>query len=153
MLTDADKRRITLQVEFFSGELTAEVPRRIHVRGTDDGHGLGGPPFAPEFLSWIDAGSAQEANQERRLAKRGIAKSHDPRQRATRAFRKVRRVAPREYFVLWLVCMKSMSVPTVTQVMNLRSEAGGHPERYTTDDVTLLLQSGLDKASKWYSDI
>lgn len=139
-ITEETLERLSQWVEFFSTEFVAETPMRIHGRGTDEGHGLGGPPFHPEFLTWLQAGDEREPSRAQR----------DARQRVTRVFRRIRSIAPREYFVLQLVCTRRMNIAEVTDVMNRRAEDGGHPERYTDRDVIALLSSGLDKAVKWY---
>lgn len=139
-ITEETARRLTHWVEFFSIEYESEIPMRIHASGTDDGHGLGGPPFAPEFLRWLMAGDENERSRERK----------DTRTRITRVFRRIRNVAPREYFVLQLVCSQRMNIPEVTAQMNERALARGLDESYTDQDVVTLLSSALDKAVKWY---
>lgn len=136
--TTEDLERLTERVQFYSTEYMAEIPMRIHSRGTDDGHGLGGPPYHPQFEAWLKAGEPNERRVD------------DHRMRVTRAFRKIRQIAPREYFVLQLICAKRMDIVEVTRIMNERAEKGGHPERYTPMVVTVLLSSALDKAEKWY---
>ncbi len=150
MYSEADYRRAEQLIEFLSAEYIAEVPLRIHARGTDAGHGLGGPPFAHEFILWLDAGSNEERLKEKRARQRGEHVTPDHRQRVTRVFRKIRAVAPREYYVLMLVCSKGMNIPEVVTAMNTRAESGGHPERYDERGVTALLMSALDKTSSWY---
>lgn len=137
-------------LDFFATEYISELPMRIHMSGTDDGHGLGGPPFAPEFIKWLDAGSKQEDDKLRRARYRGETAFTDHRQRVTRVFRKIRRVAPREYYVLSLAATKRMTVIQITIAMNKRAEEGNFPERYTVEGVTALLILALDKAESWY---
>ena len=144
--TTADLERMQDLVEFFSATYYEELPTRIHMRGTDDGHGLGGPPFHPEFLAWLEAGAEKKngdpAESARRLA--------DHRLRVTRAFRKVRKMAPTEWFVLQLVCIHHLDLVQVVEVMNQRAEQRGFEERYTALGVAALLASALDKAGKFY---
>jgi hypothetical protein len=135
--TEADRRRISQLVEFFSDEYLSETPMRIHSMGTDDGHGLGGPPFHPEFVNWLQAGEDSD-------------RKGDHRQRITRVFRKVRRVAPTEWYVLQMVCVQRIDIAHLVTLMNERAEAKGHPERYDAMGVTTLLMAALDKAYKWY---
>lgn len=151
MIVDEDTQKKAIEmIDFLATEYISELPMRIHMRGTDDGHGLGGPPFAPEFIRWIDAGSKVEDDQIRRARYRGETAFLDHRQRVTRVFRKIRRVAPREYYVLSLATTKRMSVIQITNAMNRRAEKGNFPERYTVDGVTALLILALDKAESWY---
>ena len=144
--TAADLERMHDLVEFFSAEYSDEIPMRIHSRGTDDGHGLGGPPFHPEFLAWLEAGDIKKNGDPKESAKR----LGDHRLRVTRSFRKVRRMAPTEWFVLQLVCVHRLDVVRVVEVMNERAEQRDFPERYDAKGITTLLASALDKASKFY---
>lgn len=151
MILDAETQKKAVEmIDFLSTEYIGELPIRIHMRGTDDGHGLGGPPFAPEFIRWLDAGSEAEDTKVRRARYRGETAFLDHRQRVTRVFRKIRKVAPREYYVLSLATTKRMSVVQITNAMNDRAEKGGFPERYTVDGVTALLILALDKSEAWY---
>jgi hypothetical protein len=150
ILSDEQVRKANELLDFFATEYIGEIPLRIHMRGTDDGHGLGGPPFSPEFIRWIDAGSKQEDDKIRKARYRGDPAFLDHRQRVTRVFRKIRRVAPREYYVLSLAATKGMTVTEISLAMNIRAEELGHPERYTPHGVTALLILALDKAATWY---
>lgn len=144
--SEAELQRMSDLVDFFASSYADEVPTRIHSRGTDDGHGLGGPPFHPGFLAWLEAGDVRKDGKPRESEKR----LSDHRLRVTRAYRKVRRMAPTEWFVLQLVCVHHLDVVKVTEVMNQRAEDRGLEERYTSLGVTALLASALDKMSKFY---
>lgn len=144
--TVADLERMHELVEFFSEEYAGEIPIRIHSRGTDDGHGLGGPPYHPDFVAWLEAGDVKRNGKPTESAKR----LGDHRLRVTRSFRKVRRMAPTEWFVLQLVCVHRLDILQVVEVMNSRAEERNLPERYDARGVTALLSSALDKATKFY---
>jgi hypothetical protein len=144
--SESELQRMSDLVEFFSASYADEIPTRIHSRGTDDGHGLGGPPFHPGFLAWLEAGDLYKSGKPKESEKRRT----DHRLRVTRAYRKVRRMAPTEWFVLQLVCVHHLDVQRVTEVMNQRAEDRGLDERYTSLGVTALLASALDKMSKFY---
>lgn len=149
-IDEAQLRRATELVSFLASEYYEEIPLRIHTRGTDNQSRIGAPPFAPEFIKWIDAGSDDERYKDKRARQRGEYTSHDHRQRVTRVMREIRRVAPREYFVLSLATTKAMSVGQIATAMNDRAEQRGLEERYTVNDVTALLLLALSKAVAWY---
>lgn len=131
----------------FSLDLHRELPQRIH--GFDhDGYGV---IFHPEFIEYID-----------RPCKRGkrchdLACTHDmlssdppPRKKATRAFRNLRQMAPREFDVMWLMCVKGLSLPEVATALTDRAIRLGKPERYSEISVLLLTIAGIDKLLGWY---
>lgn len=149
-IDEAQLRRARELVAFLASEYYEEIPLRIHMRGTDNQSRLGAPPFAPEFIKWLEAGSDDEKYKEKRARQRGDYTRHDHRQRVTRVMREIRRVAPREYFVLSLATMKGMEITQITSVMNERAELRGHDERYTHHDVAALLLLALSKAMAWY---
>ena len=74
----------------------------------------------------------------------------ESRLRATRAFRKLRRVAPREFDALYLYCINKYTVPQVANALNERAARIGKPDRYDGVSVFLLLLSGIDKVVKYW---
>ena len=72
----------------------------------------------------------------------------ESRLRATRAFRKLRRTAPREFDALYLYCINRYDVPQVAKALTERAIRLGHPERYDGVAVFLLMLSGIDKVIK-----
>jgi hypothetical protein len=134
---------------FFSDEWEEETPTQIHQRQFDDG---GAPQWHPEFAAWLD----------------GTKKRDERRLRTTRAFRKLRRKAPREFDVLYCICKHKMTTPSsihyeddenewlnrrldaVAKALTERAIKIGAPERYNRDGVTVLMLSGLDKVKGWW---
>ena len=136
-----------------------ETPIRIHAYGTDDGHGLGGPPFHPEFETWLgqicfcgrkfnpETGEKGCPSMELQIARN---KNHESRRRTTRAFRKLRKVAPREFDALYLMCALQVSFWDTLRSLNDRAERLDKPERYTPSDLMVLIVSGIDKVRHYY---
>lgn len=144
----------------FREDWVREVPLKMHGYGTDDGHGLGGPPFHPEFESWLgqicfcgrkfnpDTGEKGCPSLELQMARRQT--NTQSRQRTTRAFRKLRKVAPREFDALYLMCALNASFWTTLTSFNERAERMNKPERYAPEDLMILIVSGIDKVRHFY---
>lgn len=113
----------------FAAEWHQEIPLKIHDRRIDDG---GKPQWHPEFARWLTrTGSLGPRNPLGRL-------------RVTRAMRDLRRVAPRQYEVLYRIMVVGESVESTTIWLNARAIRGGHPERYRLGDTLAILQSSVD---------
>jgi len=148
-------------VSFFRANWQMELPMAIHSRGVDDGHGLGSPPYHPEFERWLgpicfcgrkpDPNVLNDRGCPSSNIPRGNKKDHnsDARLRTTKAFRKLRKVAPREFDALYLMCALSASFETAMQSLNERAERLDKPERYGPNEMVLLVVSGIDKLV-WY---
>ena len=132
-----------------------EVPTRIHEHAAASGLGSA-PPFAPEFIAYIghiDCGrdDCDECITERRKQRtRQHFRRDNPRWRTTKAFRKLRSVAPREFDAMYMYCMHDHSPGTIAQSMNMEMERKGRSERYSSESVVLLLFSGVDKVMGWW---
>ncbi len=136
-----------------------EIPVRIHSYGTDDGHGLGGPPFNPEFERWLGqicfcgrkyndlTGEAGCPSMDVQITKN---KHTESRQRTTRAFRKLRKIAPREFDALYLMCALRVSFEDTLISLNERAIRLDKPERYTPSDLMVLVVSGVDKVRHYW---
>lgn len=74
----------------------------------------------------------------------------DPRYRTTQAFRKLRRMAPREFDALYMFCKLRYDIRTISSRMNEEMERRQLPDRFSPDAVTLLLYSGVDKVMRWW---
>jgi hypothetical protein len=88
------------RARYFSLELAGEAPMRLHSRSNSFG---AAPDFTSEFSSYLD-----QSIYEARHAKRDRGQldlQDDPRRRVTKAFRKLRRKAPREFDVLHRMCV------------------------------------------------
>jgi hypothetical protein len=118
-------------LERFSNEWREELPNRIHGRGLDEG---GAPAWHQDFERW--------------LCRDGVA-LHGDRWRTTQAFRQLRRIAPREFEVLYRVVALGESVSQVATWLNERAISGGHPERYSFKDSLVILISAVDKLDAW----
>jgi hypothetical protein len=124
-------------IEVLRSDWNGETPQRIHSRDVAPD---GSPALHPEFARWLFAADAKPnrpfSNPEERL-------------RTTRAFRKLRKQAPREFDVLYLMVVHEETLPAITRALNDRAIRLGKDDRYSTDDVRILLISGLDKVVKW----
>jgi len=127
---------------FFRSLWWGEIPMKIHQRDFDEG---GFPEWHPDFARWM---FADPPEREKVYGRR----DEDPRLRTTRAFRKLRRKAPREFDVLYLLVAKRppMGLIQIAAALNARAERNGKVDRYETQDVMILAISGLDKALKWW---
>lgn len=124
----------------FAADWRGEVPIRIHSSAIDSG---GAPEYDGAFTRWLtrsdkpDDPRDQHRNPENRL-------------RITRAMRALRRVAPREYEVVYRVMILGETVEQAAKWLNERAIRGGHPERYTRKDTVAIIVSGVDKLRAWY---
>jgi hypothetical protein len=134
-----------------------EVPMRIHGRDSDGRWTAddGTPAFSAEFERWLERSRTDSEVRD----SRGPYQNHPRRIRATRAMRKLRNAAPREWLVLWdLSVLNPVSaideLPTafrlIARRLNERAERKGYPERYTPESVEILAYSGISKlAERW----
>jgi hypothetical protein len=134
-------------LQFFSDEWMEETPLAINTHSVDDGHGLGGPAFNPDFIRWL--GPICKCNDCIQAAKRG-PRNGDSRIRTTRAFRKLRKVAPREFDVLYSLCVLHNSINGTADFLTKRAIRLNYPQRYDRLSVILLSMSGVDKLRSYY---
>jgi hypothetical protein len=137
----------------FQQEWQEEVPMRIHARGVDAGHGLGSPPFHPEFERYIDASfdsSKEERHDKKERGRADFSRNTPQAVRLKRAFRRLRKMAPREFDALYMVVALGHTDVSAANELTLRAIRLGHPERYSLLETRLLILSGLDKIQKWY---
>lgn len=130
-----------------------ETPTRIHEGGHDAVYGLGSaPPFAPEFIAYVGRLECKVPDcSECRKARMNVpTRNPESRQRTTRAFRRLRTYAPREYDALQLVCIQGLTIDQTAARLNEQAASKGKPDRYTAQGVTLLVVSGLDKVMMWF---
>lgn len=134
-----------------------EVPLRIH-ENTPGGLGSA-PPFAPEFISFIghlECGvpGCEECIRERRhqadSRPRPTAYGNRSRTRATKAFRKLRKFAPREFDALYMYCILGYSITEISARLTRDAYARGLPGPVTKQIVSVLLISGIDKVRQWW---
>lgn len=141
------------------GDYVSEVPYAIHERGTDIGHGLGGPAFHPRFLAYLkDAGvclcpetkpdgTPQPHFCDRRFEGqarfREARKESHPR-RLKRAFRQLRLLAPYDqYHLVFLVVGRSWTFAQAMDRVNAARLARGE-DAMTQEDAALVLVTGVD---------
>lgn len=139
-LPDAVIRSLMTNAREISHEWHGEIPLKIHDRSFDRG---GTPQWSPDFRRYITARtSPSERNPDSRL-------------RTTRAFRLLRRKAVREFEVVYRIVVLGSghidraSLQETATWLNQRCERNGLPDRYTPNDVLIMLHSGLDKVIKW----
>jgi len=144
------------------GDYVSEVPYAIHERGTDSGHGLGGPAFHPRFLAYLrDAGvctcpetkpdgTPQPHFCDRRFA--GQARFRDPKRethprRLKRAFRQLRLLAPYDqYHATYLVVARGVPFPAAVEQVNAHRLARGELALDQRDAAVMLI-AGVDMLS------
>ena len=128
---------------FFRSLWWDETPMKIHQRDFDSG---GFPEWHPEFAKWLFHEPPVREFYD------GGYRHEDARLRTTRAFRKLRRKAPREFDVLYLLVAKRppLGLVQIAEALNERAERLGKEDRYQTEDVMVLAISGLDKTLKWW---
>ncbi len=64
--------------------------------------------------------------------------------------RGLRKVAPRQYEVLYRIMVNGESIETTTSWLNARAIRGGHPERYRPGDTLVILQSSINWVEHHY---
>lgn len=144
----------------FSLAWHSETPQTINT-SQFEGDGL---QFSPEFIGWIERpcdGRAWCSNPKCEIEPRkhhchdlscshGMRRYNDPRHRTHRAFRRLRRAAPREFDAMYLLCAQGMSFGDVARAMTERAIRINKPERYSEGSVLVLAISAVDKLSRWY---
>lgn len=152
-------------VRYFAHEWFSEVPVKIHqARAFDRG---GAPEYTTDFMSYIDDAMRSKQHGDR---PRKSYELDNPRRKVTQAFRTLRKRAPREWDAMrCLVVIDQVgrstgpkdeeqleeqfdaSLQATARRFNIRAERLDKDERYTTDDVLLLVISAVEKLSRWAS--
>lgn len=149
------------QITFYRKDFEQDLPIRIHGYGVDDGHGLGGPPLHPEFERWLGpicfCGRRPDPKipgdrgcPSTKYKQKSKGYQTESRLRTTKAFRRLRKVAPREFDAVFLMVAHRASFSTVLQSFNERAERLGKPT-YRPEDIMLLIVSGIDKIDTWWA--
>lgn len=158
IITDEEALNAQSRLSSWAADYRGEVPTRIHASAHGQHYGLGSaPPFAPEFISYIGKINCKDprcrhCREDLPIYIEGEeyrAKHNDSRTRVTRAFRKLRRAAPLEFDVLYLVVMHGLSLTEIASKLTERSMARGHEERFDLAAVTILAVCGVDKVEAW----
>lgn len=156
---------IRWKVRHFALEWYAETPIRIHKHTNSDG---AAPDFSDAFIGYMNDSMADSKRQRDRSRPVDYL-ADSPRSRIVKAFRKLRWKAPREFFVLYGMCVidqvgrdvKNGDEEAMTKAFeaSIRRSAqrlnekvfpgeGPHP-LYTTSDVLILAVSGIRKIALW----
>jgi hypothetical protein len=123
-----------------AGYWNEELPLRIHQRALDDG---GVPDWHGDFALWLGRANVFDDRKWR--------EHPEPRVKTTRAFRKLRKFAPREFEVVYRTAILHIPVRDTMFWLNDRAIRNGKPERYGLEETLLLLVSGVDKVAHWFS--
>lgn len=167
MITFSDEqvRYARGMVRYFSSEWFGERPLKLHTsRSFDDS---GSPAFTAEFVAYLDAALRDKRNGDRPRGPNSV--QSDPRRRVTSAFRTLRQRAPREYDAMncltvidqvgrhvhpndqqYAEAFESALAATAIR-FNERAERLGKEERYTANDILILVISAVDKLARWAS--
>lgn len=131
-----DVLNVTAQrLSYFAAEWSRDTPSQVHDGSLDAG---GAPQLHPDFMRWLTAPAGQQP------------RNPDGRLRLTRAMRMLRREGPREFDVVYRIMVAGSSIQETTDWLNDRAIKGGHPERYSLKDTTMILIAGIDKVAHWY---
>ena len=126
-----------------------DIPLRLHEGGLAQQGAA--PPFSSEFIRYVgylecSIPECGECKVERAKTRNAQGwRNPESRLRATRAFRKLRKIAPREFDALYLYCISRYTVSEIAKALTERAVRLGHPERYDRSAVFLLMLSGIDK--------
>ena len=138
----------------YKADWKGEVPYRLHEQGH---YGLGSaPPFSDAFVGYIghiecaDPACGECRKEKQRQRNRQHFRRDDARYRTSRAFRKLRSIAPREFDALYMYCMHDQGPSDIARAMNAEMARKDRPERYTSEAIVLLLFSGVDKVMGWW---
>lgn len=156
-----DVLRSTAQwIRHFTLSWHSEIPMQLHTREIDAG---GAPELDQDFVNWIERpcnGRSWCSKPTCEIVGRhrchdmkcshSVNRIVDPRHRTHRAFRRLRRAAPREFDTVYMLCARALSFQEVAAALTERAIRLGKPERYSDGSVLVLAVSAIDKLSKWY---
>lgn len=135
--------------------IQGEIPMRIHESGAGRHFGLGSaPPFASEFMSYIgeltcEVEGCRKCEQLLERDNNPKTRNIESRTRTTRAFRKLRRFAPREFDAVYLAVVHKQTLTQIADAFTSRSYARGFDETFDRLAILTLIVSGMDKLEKW----
>jgi hypothetical protein len=128
-------------------EWHVETPQQIHSDEIDEGGYLA---FHPDFIAYVDRPCLKPGCFNPRC-NHGMRSLHpDSRVRVSRAFRRLRVEAPREFDALYLVCRHQFTIDDVARKMTERSMALGWGTNYSRTDIMVLIVSGAHKVEQWW---
>lgn len=137
-------KAIEFWLRVFVEDYHGEAPLRLHL--IDEYESDGTPKWSPDFTNWVELEEFEGAR-----GRKHDKRTRDQRIRTTRAFRKLRVKAPREFDVLYAFVVHQISIPELAVSMSLRAERLGKPERYTQSMILMLIVSAVDKMSGWWN--
>lgn len=130
----------------FRSDFHGEVPQQIHNREIADD---GAPQWHPDFARWLTAREVIDTP-------RPDMPTPENRLRTTRALRRLRKMAVREFEVVYRIMVLGDSIEDVTLWLNERAERNGVPlppnrsVHYSEKDTSCILFSGIDKMRDWW---
>jgi len=130
----------------FSYDYRGESPGKIH-NGTLSEDGT--PQWHPDFARWLTAGGPIDTP-------RPESRTPEDRLRTTRALRKLRSVAVREFEVVYRVMVLGDTVDDTTKWLNDRAQRNGIPlppgqtVHYRRKDTVAIIVSGIEKMRDWW---
>lgn len=118
-----------------------ELPTQIHSGSYGEG---GTPEWHPDFNRWLGIDYNGRRSDER------WQKNPEERVRTTRAFRKLRKKAVREYEVCYRIIILGEPIEGTCTWLNERAIRNQKEDRYGTLETMLLLISGVQKMVSWW---
>ncbi len=141
--SDNTMRQTAHWAEWFATDWKSEYPTRIH---STDIAGDGSPEWHPDFAKWLTRSGGQgRRNGEQRL-------------RTTRVMRRLRRVAVREYEVLYRILVLGERLEETTRWLNERARRNAIPfpphrptgPHYMDRDTLAIFIAGIDFAREYW---
>jgi len=125
----------------------SEIPVKVH--SGDLGIG-GSPEWHPDFARWLGIDYYSERSDK------NWDRNPEPRIRTTRAFRKLRKKAIREFELCYRVIILGDPIPDSMAWLNARAQRNNIPlpegkdVHYDITDTLMLLISGVEKLKAWF---
>ena len=133
----------------FRADFLGDIPQQIH---NGDIANDGAPQWHPDFARWLTAREVIDTP-------RPDVRTPENRLRTTRALRRLRKTAIREFEVVYRVMVVGDTITEVTLWLNERAERHGIPLRpnrsvhYSEKDASVILFSGIDKMRDWWQQV
>ena len=133
-LPEAALRQMLYWAREFSSNWNLGAPQRLHQRQLAED---GSPQWHPEFAGWLVEGQRSKTVPEEQ-------------RRTRKAFRHLRKVAPREFEVAYRFCVQGEDLRQIASWLNERAIRNGTAERYDRSAVLLILYSAIDKLRNYW---
>jgi hypothetical protein len=118
-----------------------EIPLRLHNRDVAED---GSPQIHPDFARWLSVDYQGQRSDDR------WSGNPEPRVRTTRAFRKLRKKAVREFEVCYRIIVLGDPIANTAVWLTDRAVRNGKEDRYGIHETLVLLASGVEKMVKWW---